>query len=234
MSALTVLKPKTAAISDAMVRARDWLSPLNLHWAGVGLLALVNLYLLAQMGLLWHAASNHSPQALSEQRVELKTAEIAAAPLRGLDAKLATATEQSDRFYRDRLPTSYSEVVGELGALTKKSGARLTRVSYVPEAVLPGTPGALNEVRMDATLSGDYRPLVTMLNGLERDKMFFVINAVTLTGQQTGTVNLRLRLTTYLRPGAGPQEPPKDLPEDAGANGGAGPTPAAAKGGPAR
>ena len=52
---------------------------------------------------------------------------------------------------------------------------------------------------MDASLSGDYRPLVLFINGLERDKMFFLIDGVTLTGQQSGTVGLRLRLTTYLR-----------------------------------
>ena len=56
---------------------------------------------------------------------------------------------------------------------------------------------------MDASLSGDYRPLVLFVNGLERDKMFFLINGVTLTGQQSGTVGLRLRLTTYLRPPIG-------------------------------
>ena len=52
---------------------------------------------------------------------------------------------------------------------------------------------------MDASLSGDYRPLVLFVNSLERDKMFFVITGVTLTGQQSGTVGLRVRLTTYLR-----------------------------------
>ncbi len=55
---------------------------------------------------------------------------------------------------------------------------------------------------MDASLSGDYRPLMLFINSLERDKMFFLINGVTLSGQQSGTVNLRLKLTTYLR-GAG-------------------------------
>ena len=52
---------------------------------------------------------------------------------------------------------------------------------------------------MDASLSGDYRPLVLFVNSLERDKMFFVITGVTLTGQQSGTVGLRVRLTSYLR-----------------------------------
>jgi type IV pilus assembly protein PilO len=204
---MTVFKKKPA---DESAPKRDWLTPLNLHWAGVGLLALVNLYILLQMGLLWHAASTRNADAMAEQRVQLKSAEAAAKPLRGLDAKLATATAESDRFYRERLPVSDSDVLAEIGALTKKAGARLTRNSYVHTQVLPGTEGELTEVRMDATLSGDYRPLVLMLNSLERDKKFFVINAVTLTGQQSGNVNLRLRLTTYLRPvgalGPGPSD----------------------------
>jgi hypothetical protein len=198
MSAVTLLKPK-AANGNGAGPARNWLSPLNLHWAGVGLLVLVNAYLLVQMALLWHAQSNYNAEAREQQKIELKTAEIAALPLRGLDAKVATATGQADRFYRDRLPGSDSEMLTELGELTKKAGVRFTGAQYVPEPVLAGSAGELTEVRIDARLSGDYRPLVQFLNSLERDKMFFAINGVTLTGQQTGTVNLRLRLTTYLR-----------------------------------
>jgi type IV pilus assembly protein PilO len=204
VSALTVLKPRAAAGNVAR-RARNWLSPLNLHWAGVGLLALVNLYLLAQMAFLWHASSNYNADAMAQQRIELKTAEIAAVPLRGLDAKLPRATAEADRFSRERLPATDSDMLSELGALTKKTGVRLTRVQYAPATVMAGTAGELTEVRMDATLSGDYRPLALFLNSLERDKMFFVITGLTLTGQQTGTVNLRVRVTTYLR-NAGTEE----------------------------
>ena len=76
---------------------------------------------------------------------------------------------------------------------------KLIRVQYAYAPVLTGTAGELTEARMDASLSGDYRPLVLFVNSLERDKMFFVITGVTLTGQQSGTVGLRVRLTTYLR-----------------------------------
>jgi hypothetical protein len=206
---MTFLKPKNAN-GGAARSVRDWMSPLNLHWVGVGLLALVNLYLLVHMALLWHGEKNYNADAQAEQRMELKTAELAAAPLRGLDAKLATATSEADRFYGDRLPGTYSEVAGELGTLSKKAGVRLTRVAYSPAIVLAGTSAQLTEVRMDATLSGDYRPLVMFMNSLERDKMFFVINTVTLTGQQSGTVSLRLRLTTYLRVGGTQDAPPDD------------------------
>jgi len=198
MSAITATKPNIS-VGTVLVRARSLLSALNLHWTGVGLLALLNLYLLAQMGFLWHAASNHNADAMSQQSIALKTAEIAAQPLRGLDAKLARATEEADNFSRQRLPASDSEVAGELGILTKKQSVRLTRAQYFHDPVLAGSAGELTEVRIDATLSGDYRPLVHFINSIERDNLFFVIKTETLTGQQSGTVNLRLGMTTYER-----------------------------------
>jgi type IV pilus assembly protein PilO len=213
VSTVTVHAEKPA-VKNGNGRSRNWLSPLNLHWAGVGLLVLVNLYLLGHMAFLWHASSNYNADAVEEQQIALKAAGIAVKPLRGLDAKLASTTEEADRFYRQRLPMSYSEVANELGALTKKDVVRLVGAQYVPATVLVGSSGELTELKIDARLSGDYRPLVLLLNSLERDKMFFVINGVTLTGQQTGTVNLRLRLTTYLRGGVPPET--KDVAPPAG------------------
>jgi hypothetical protein len=196
MSALAAMKPKLSA-AGALLRVRALLGPFNLHWAGVGLLALVNLYLLAQMGLLWHSASNHNADALTQQRIALKTAEIASQPLRGLDAKLARSTQEADKFSRQRLPASDSEVAGELGVLSKKQAVRLTRAQYTHTPVLAGSANQMTEVRIDATLSGDYRPLVQFINSIERDKLFFIITTETLSGQQSGTVNLRLGMKTY-------------------------------------
>jgi hypothetical protein len=195
---LTILKPKVGT-GNGSGRAFSWLSPLNLHGAGVGLLVVVNVYLLVRMALLWHAASYYSADAMTQQRVELKAAVIAAEPLRGLDAKVGDSTAAADRFSRERLPATDSAMVSELGDVAKTHGVRLIRVQYTFAPVLAGSAGELQETRLDATLSGDYRPLVQFINSLERDKMFFVIKGLTLTGQQSGTVNLRLRLTTYLR-----------------------------------
>jgi len=193
---MTSTKPPAKSLAE---RARSWLSPLNLHFGGVGLLVLVNVYLLAHMAFLWQAASSNDAQAVAQQQVTLKTAEIAAQPLRGLDAKLDRATSESDKFYQQRLPATVSEVLAELGTLTKKQGVHLIRAQDIYAPVLAGSSAELTEFRIDAGLSGDYRPLVQFINALERDKMFFLIDSITLTGQQSGTVNLRLRLKTYLR-----------------------------------
>ena len=96
------------------------------------------------------------------------------------------------------MPYATSEIIAELGALTHRTGVRLGRAQY---SYLPALSGAdaLTEVHIDASVSGDYRPIVQFINAAERDKVFFVITSINLTGQQTGQVNLRVRLTTYER-----------------------------------
>ncbi len=186
-------------------RTRSLLTLVNLHYAGVALLALVNLFLLTQMYVAWRAQSTQGAEALLQQNALMHTAELQAKPLEGLDGKLARSTTEADLFYGRRLPYAHSQFVAELGSLTKRTGVKLTRVQYSEAPVLDGDGGAVTEVRMDASLSGDYRALVQFINSVERDRMFFVIGGVALSGQQSGTVGLRLRLTTYLRT-AGPGE----------------------------
>jgi len=211
-------RPETRQAAESM---RGWMNLLNLHVAGVAVLALVNLYLLVHIVFAWSAASSRNANAIERQNVAMKTAEIAKKPLEGLDEKLTATTVNADKFYKQRLPFATSEVAGELGALAKKQNVKLTRVGYTYAPVMAGSAGALTEVRMDASLSGDYRPLVLFINSLERDRMFFLIDGVSLTGQQSGTVGLRLRLTTYLRPPVGAEGTEKSVsPASANATGG--------------
>jgi Tfp pilus assembly protein PilO len=197
-----------ANVASAAEKTRGALTSLNLHFVGIGLLVLLNIYLLIHMGYLWQSAHSQDADALAAQRVQLKTAQIAAAPLEGLDGKLELSTDEADGFYARRLPYAYSQVLTELGNLAKKENAKLTRVQYgyTPIVLDAAQEPSLTEIRMDASLTGDYRSLVTFINDLERDKTFFLISAVTLTGQQSGTVSLRVKVTTYLRPAHGSEK----------------------------
>jgi type IV pilus assembly protein PilO len=231
---MTVMTKRPVVAQRVTKRMRGLLNLLNLHFAGVAVLGLVNLYLLVHMAFAWQAANSQNAAALADQTVAMKTAEIAKRPLEGLDEKLAQATKDADKFYKQRLPFAYSEVAGELGVLKNKQGVKLTRVQYAEAPIMDKTAGALTEVRMDASLSGDYRPLVLFINGLERDKMFFMIQSLTLTGQQSGTVGLRLKLTTYLRSPIGAESSDKNvITSGADADGTAAPV-GAADGGPSR
>ncbi len=203
---------RRANVAVVAEKTRGALTALNLHFAGLALLALLNVYLLVHMAYLWQTAHSQNADALAQQRVQLKTAQIAAAPLEGLDGKLTRSTDEADNFYQRRLPYAYSQAYSELGRLATKYNAKLTRVSYAYTPLyLNGSQAStqdpsLTEIRMDASLTGDYKPLVQMINELERDKTFFYISALTLTGQQSGTVSLRLKVTSYLRPVKGDEK----------------------------
>jgi Tfp pilus assembly protein PilO len=173
-------------------------SGLQWHLAAVGLLLLVNLFLVVRLAVAWSRSSSEQQGRIAEQRTALKAAQLQTAPLRGLDVLVGRSRSASEGFYERRIPGTYSAVAGELGKLASEQHVRLTRVQYTE-----GKPDqGLVEVRIDANLTGDYAPLVRMISNLERDKIFFLINGLTLTGQQSGAVSLRMRVTTYLLPGA--------------------------------
>jgi len=204
--------PNGSSISRLTARGKALITATNLHFAGVAVLAIVVLYLAIHIIFVWQQLSARDQNAMDQQRVQMQAAQIAALPLRGLDAKLLKSTEDADAFYATRLPYGYSEVAAELGVLTKKANVHLGQVHYT-QAPVPGV-SALTEVKMDAVISGDYRPVVLFINAMERDKQFFVITGINLTGQQTGQVNLRLRMTTYLRdPNAAEMNIESALPE---------------------
>ncbi len=174
------------------------ISGLQWHLAAVALLLIVNLFLVVRLAVAWSESNSEQQDRIAVQRAALKAAQLQAAPLRGLDVLVGRASSASGEFYERRIPATYSQIAGELGKLTSAQKVRLTRVAYTQA---PPNEG-LVEVRIDANLTGDYAPLVRMISGLERDKIFFLINGLTLTGQQSGAVSLRMRVTTYLRPGA--------------------------------
>jgi hypothetical protein len=125
----------------------------------------------------------------------LRAAQLQTKPLRNLPERVADSTKGAGRFYDGRVPGADSAILAELGALEQKANVRLSRVqtSFAPAL------RDVTEVRMDASVSGDYTSVMRFINSVERDKMFFVIDGLTLTGQQGGLVNLRLKVTTYLR-----------------------------------
>jgi len=169
-------------------------SPLTWHVAGFAVLLIVLIVLGTRFALDWAAISSGSPDALASKQVEVKAMEMQTAPLRGLDARVAETRDQIKTFYADRIPANYSSFATRIGELEVKSGVRLTRIGYTQ-----GKPGPdLTEIFLDANLIGDYSQIMHFINSLERDKIFFVVKQMNLTGQQGGVVNLRLQASTWM------------------------------------
>jgi hypothetical protein len=130
-----------------------------------------------------------------ELRAQLTAKRQEVLPTRGMDQKLKQASQDITAFDDQRFPVQYSQVAEELGKLAADTGVHFAGVKYdEKEAAIEG----LRKLNIEITLSGDYLQEVKFINGLERDKMFLLIDGINLAEQQ-GNVRLQLKLETYLR-----------------------------------
>ena len=171
-------------------------SPLTWHYVAFAVLLVVVTGLAIRFGLDWEATNGSSSDALVARQFELKALDLQTAPLRGLDKRVADSRAQIKAFLDKRIPPNYSSIDRRIGELGVSSGVRLTRVQYTQ-----GKPGSeLTEISMDASITGSYPQIMRFVNSLERDQNFFIIRGLTLSSQQGGLVNLRLQVSTWLRP----------------------------------
>ncbi|MGO8720642.1 MAG: hypothetical protein ACLQMO_15725 [Acidobacteriaceae bacterium] len=171
------------------ITAQHW------HYGVLVLLLLLNLTLAVRLVFAWDRAKQGDAARIEERQSEYRAMQLKTRPLRGLDKKIRQAKLDQQGFYEKRFPASDSEVLKELGALAVRNNVLLARGQYAH-----GKPNqGLVELRMEASLNGDYAPIVRFINGLERDKVFFLIDGIALNGEQNGVVSLRMRLTTFLR-----------------------------------
>ena len=171
-------------------------NPLTWHYAGFAVLLILAIVLAVRLGLDWAATNGRSADALADKQIELKAMDLKTAPLRGLDKRVVTSRAEIQAFYQKRIPSDYSSFAARIGELDVKSNVRLSRTQYTQ-----GLPGAdLTEISMDSSISGGYPDIMRFVNSLERNEMFFVIRGMQLTSQQGGLVNLRLRVSTWMRP----------------------------------
>jgi Tfp pilus assembly protein PilO len=184
-------------MSPNPVTTRERLSsPLTWHYVGLAVMILLVLGLAIRLGMDWSATDASSADALTAKQIELKTLELQTAPLRGLEGRVKDSRLQIQDFYGKRIPANYSSIAGPLGDLAVKNGVHLSRIGYSQGA----TTSDLTEISLDCAISGEYQQIMHFVNGVERDKTFFVIRAMAFTGQQGGLVSLRLRVSTWLRP----------------------------------
>ncbi len=184
-------------MSPSPVTTRERMSsPLTWHYIGLAVMILIVVVLAIRLGMDWSATGASSNDALLSKQIELKTLEVQTAPLRGLEGHVKDSRLQIQDFYAKRIPANYSSIAVQVGDLAVKSGVHLSRVQYSQGT----TTGDLTEISLDSAISGEYQQIMHFVNGLERDKSFFVIRAMAFTGQQGGLVSLRLRVSTWLRP----------------------------------
>jgi type IV pilus assembly protein PilO len=171
-------------------------SPFTWHVVVFVVLLLAAIALAVRLGFDWAATNSNAQDRLVSRQFELKAIDHETAPLRGLDQRVDQTRAQLMAFEQKRIPPNYSSIDARIGELQVASGVHLSHLQYTQ-----GKPDAgLTEISIDAGISGDYPAIMRFINSIERDQVFFIIRTMALTGQQGGQVNLRLQLSTWLRP----------------------------------
>jgi type IV pilus assembly protein PilO len=133
---------------------------------------------------------------IQQLQLELQGEQRETNPLRGLDRKVIAARDEVAVFYQNRLPSSYASVSEKLDAIASESGVDLTTGHFTEEP--SGVPG-LQRLLIDASISSDYLHAVKFINATERERMFFIIDGVSLTKQQAGIVHLQIKIEAFLK-----------------------------------
>lgn len=164
-------------------------------------LAVVDVGALIYLALPYRSGASQPAQVQEAAEQEFRQVSRTTVPLRGIDQKLTLAQKDDATFMATRLPSRYSDVVEELGKLAQANHIAITAVAYktTPDKVLD-----LVDLEMHAGLDGQYVNVVKFMNSVERDKMFFIIDSVGLTGTRdqkagAGEIRLDMKLDTYLR-----------------------------------
>jgi Tfp pilus assembly protein PilO len=118
------------------------------------------------------------------------------APARDIDQKLEEAREQTAEFYKDRIPSRYSDISDTIGKLASDNHVQVQGIKYdAKDTEISG----LQRIDIEAQVSGNYNDQMRFINALERAKPFFVINSVNLGGTDSGLVRLDMKLETFKR-----------------------------------
>jgi type IV pilus assembly protein PilO len=144
---------------------------------------------------------SHKQMELAQLQRDLQTKTHEVAPLQGIDEKVEQAKQEVTDFFATRLPGRYSQIADELGRIAQENHVQFATVRYTTqETELPDT----RQVLVDTSLAGDYAQVMKFINALERSKMMFLVDAVTLGEEQrgAGSVRLSIRLETYMKAGA--------------------------------
>ena len=181
---------------------RDFTTRKRLILGGVILLVAADIGLAAYS---WQLSS--SPHAPEEQfRLESKQRDLLRADIkRAQDIRdsIPAIQKDCDHFEQSLFPASsgYSAVKSEIDGMAGKSGIRLDDRSYKQTLI---ADRGMTEVDVDATVSGDYRSIVTFLNALQRSPNLYAVESLAAGSENVNQasanlIKVTMHLKTYFR-----------------------------------
>ena len=188
---------------------RDLAATKNRFFIVLAGLGVINLVLIGY--LLWPGNSSAGRKAQEESlRQQYHNLNHEVAPLKDIDAKLVQTRGEINSFYRDSIPTRWSVISSELEKLMKEAGVTPAQsIHYVTEKSEKDDLPDVQRISIDTSISGEYAKVARFINLMEQDRLLFIIQQVSLRGQEGGTVTLQIKVTTFLKSPEGTREAEK-------------------------
>jgi type IV pilus assembly protein PilO len=150
--------------------------------------------------LLWPGASvsAHKEQADALQQ-QYTTLQHEVEPLNGIEGKLVQTRADVKDLQQESIPSHASEISLRLEKISLAVGVQSQGVRYSTKPPEKDDLQGLQRLDIETSVSGEYPKLAHFINAIEQDKMLFVIDQVSLSGQESGVVTLQIRLHTFLK-----------------------------------
>lgn len=165
----------------------------------LGILAMVDVLLLGY--LLWPGSSSAGRRAREEAlQQQYRALGHEVAPLKDIDGKLMQTRADINDLYSEQIPNRWSQISSHLETLVRESGVTAQSVKYTsdkqPEK---GDLSDVQRVNIDTTVQGDYSKVAHFINAIEQDKLLFIIQQISLSSQEGGTVTLAIKFNTFMK-----------------------------------
>lgn len=167
----------------------------------VALLVVVNITLLVY--LLWPGSSakaQEAQEAALQQRANSLKLEVE--NRKGGDP--ARIREELKEFSAENIPERSSQIYEQIEYLIKETGVIAPTIRFSPDTNQKTTLPGVQQVKVDTAVSGDYLKVAKFINAMEKAPLLFIIDKVSLTGQEAGVVTLQITFTTFLKEGSAP------------------------------
>jgi len=148
--------------------------------------------------LFWPGSSTTATRRAEERKLqqELAAKREHASPWQGIQEKLAASQQDVKKLSQEHVPSRFSDIADALHKVAMENGVSAQHIQYDTENA--GLAG-VDRVKISTAVSGDYNKLAHFINAVEREKLLFVIKQISLSGQQSGTVELQIRFDTYIK-----------------------------------
>jgi hypothetical protein len=112
------------------------------------------------------------------------------------------------QFYAENIPVRDSQISEQVEKLTRDTGVSAPAIQYPVGNEEKNSLPDVRQIKVETNVTGDYEKVARFINALEQDKMLFIIEKISLSGQQGGVVSLQISFNTFLRESAPSFTPP--------------------------